>query len=117
MPREFPRYRALEKLSIRPVHDCEARLVFAGETFYFDGAPGNSLRPLNGSARQAKLRALKAIVAGRASGGATDTVACIARGLGYEGHDEAAAAAFIDDFIKIETSRQTAAPSTKGKLP
>jgi hypothetical protein len=115
MPRELARYRALEKLSIRPVGAREARLVFAGETFYFDGTPGTSLLPCNGSARQAKLRALKALVAERASGQPTDTMGCIARGLGFEGHDEAAAAAFIDDFIERETARQSAASSTKGK--
>jgi hypothetical protein len=114
MPRELPRYVALEKVKIRPVHDREPRLVFAGETFYFDGDPGNSLRPTNGSARQAKLRALRAIVAERASGEATDTLTCIARGVGYTGHDEAGAAAAIESFIEIETSRQGAA-STKGK--
>jgi len=115
MPREIPKYMALEKLRIRPVGAREARLFFAGETFYFDGTPGNSLLAVNGAGRQAKLGALRAIVAERASGEATDTVACIARGVGYEGHDEAAAAAFIDDFIKIETSRQSAASSTRGK--
>jgi hypothetical protein len=115
MPRELPRYVALEKVRLRAVHDDQARLYFAGSEIFFSGTPGNSLLPINGSARQAKLRALKAIVADRASGEATDTVACIARGVGYEGHDEAAAAAFIDDFIKIETSRQSAAPSSQRK--
>jgi hypothetical protein len=114
MPREIPRYVALEKLRIRPVGARESRLCFAGETFYFDGTPGTSLLPINGAARQAKLRALKALVAERVSGQPTDTLGCIARGLGFEGHEESAAATFIETFIS-ETSRLSAQSSTKGK--
>lgn len=115
MPRELARFRALEKVNIRAVNDRHARLYFAGSEFFFRGSPGNSLLAINGAARQAKLQALKVLVAERASGQPTDTLSCIARGVGYEGHDEAGAATFIDDFIKHETSRQSAASSTKGK--
>ena len=107
---EAPRYRALERLTIR-ARVGPPREVYAGDEIDFDGRPGPALLPLNGSARKNKLRA---IVAGPGPHRPVEPTR-MARSLGYAGHDPVEARAFIENFVARETSRQTAASSTRGK--
>jgi len=112
MPREIPMYRALEKIEIPTSTDRKPHVVYAGDEFFFYGKPGPALLALNGAARAAKLKAITAGVNPKAP--AVD-VPRMARGLGFTGYNPDEAQAFIQKFIARETSRQTAAPSTRGK--
>jgi hypothetical protein len=103
MTAELPKYRALERLTIR-IRDRRPREVYPGEEISFEGKPGAALLPLNAPARQNKLRA---IVAGPGPHWPVDPVR-MAKSLGFEGHDPAKAKAFIQDFVARETARQTA---------
>lgn len=111
MSREIPKYRALEKLSIRAPNDRQPREIYAGQELEFDGRPGPALLPLNGAARANKARA---IVAGPGPHRPVEPLRQ-ARSLGYAGHDPDEAKAFINDFVAREVSRQSAAPPTPGK--
>jgi hypothetical protein len=106
MPREIPRYRALEKIESLTLNDRRPHIVYAGEEVFFDGKPGPALLPLNGSARAAKL---KAIAAGPHPKAPVDTPR-LARSLGFLGFDPDEAQAFIQNWVVRETSRYPAAP-------
>lgn len=107
MPHELPRYRALERLTIR-ARDRQPREVYAGQEFDFEGRPGAALLPLNNAARANKLRA---VVAGPGPHRPVEPVR-LARSVGFTGHDAAAAQTFTQEWI----ARQTTASSTEGKL-
>jgi hypothetical protein len=107
MPHELARYLVLEKLSLRRPNDPRLREYDVGCEVSFEGKPGPALLPLNGAARANKLRAL---IAGPGPHRPVEPLRQ-ARGLGFTGHDVGAARAFVQDFIAVETARQTTASS------
>jgi len=104
MPREIPKYRALEKIEIPTSTDRKPHVVYAGDEFFFDGKPGPALLPLNGAARAAKL---KAIAAGPHPKAPVDTPR-LARSVGFTGYGEDEAHAFIQKFVAAESGKQNA---------
>jgi hypothetical protein len=105
MHEEAPRYRAIERLTIR------TREIAVGEEFEFEGKPGPALLPINEAARKNKLRA---IVDGPGPHRPVEPIR-MARSLGYGGNDQSEARAFIQQFVSRETARQpTASPTAKG---
>ncbi|PDT69223.1 hypothetical protein CO683_14765 [Bradyrhizobium ottawaense] len=53
-----PRYSVLEKTFLKPVGHLSATMLEPGAEIEFEGRPGMSLRPLNASARAAKLESI-----------------------------------------------------------
>jgi hypothetical protein len=107
MTAEIPRYRVLERLSIRSLGAGHLREFDVGAEISFEGKPGPALLPINASARANKLRA---IVAGPGPHRPVDPVR-LAKSIGYTGHDAAAAQTFTAAFIARETARQGATSS------
>jgi hypothetical protein len=95
---EVPLYRALGKLCLDPGW----RTIEQGETFEHLGVPTNGMRPLNGSARKAKLASIDR----RWREKPPVQIFRIARSLGFSHGTAAAASAHIENWITSETEIQ-----------
>ena len=56
--RETPRYRAMERIVVKPIGEPGARTVEAGVEFFFAGVPSVAMSPVNAPARAVKSRSI-----------------------------------------------------------
>lgn len=96
MTGERPRYRALERIFVKPIGWAAAREVEEGEQFAYDGPANTGMLALNGPARAAKLASMPPW----RSNPYPAQVHRLARSLGFVGDNGAEARAHIEKFEK-----------------